>query len=84
MFSVIVGVLGGIALFQYYSISVVILMFEIFSTVVMGVMMTISTKDTSNPMSMSDFSFVAAVGLGAGNLLGFLSCHFISYCASKV
>ncbi|ETV76115.1 hypothetical protein H257_09649 [Aphanomyces astaci] len=76
-----VGFVGGVAVTQTNDISLV-LFFELFFSALCGAATCLPTKDTPTPaMSLSDFAVVGSMGIGLGNVIGFLGWHSTVYVA---
>ncbi|OQS04000.1 hypothetical protein THRCLA_03718 [Thraustotheca clavata] len=66
-----IGFVGGGALSQSMDFGVV-LIFQGFFVIVAGFLTVLSTEHSSNPMSLSDFMVLGSMGLGVGNVLGYI------------
>ncbi|ETV95280.1 hypothetical protein H310_11181 [Aphanomyces invadans] len=79
--SAFVGLVGGIAITQTSDLSLVFA-FELFFTALCGAATCLPTKDAPTPtMSTSDFVVVGGLGLGLGNVIGFVALHSTVYLA---
>ncbi|CAK4681042.1 unnamed protein product [Aphanomyces euteiches] len=82
--SAFVGLLGGISLTQVLDTGLVLLL-EVFLTAMFGAAACLPTKETPKPlMSISDFVVVGGMGLGVGNLVGYVGLQTTVYMARLI